>query len=426
VAYQSGNTLPTSFELAQFSASDALLGISPRVTGIAPVVSVDGFNRELVTYTNVVGSNIATFSRRELLPSFAFEQQVNPSNGVGAVGSANASSANGTSVVVWVEVDSTDTNILAQRYNKNGAKVGPVIQVDVSAANSFEPTVAMDAKGNFVVAWTNILAGGDENVLARAFSASGSPRTAALTVAGTAKAEFDPDVAASNGSFVVAYTLASSGTNEDIHAHRYTVTGGVVTDVGDFTVVSSGSNESRSSVAMAPSGAFDVAYQFAFSATDDDIRLNRYSAAGSLLASGVVVSGSGALEQAPDIAMDNAGNAVVVYQEQVGGDFDIKARRVSSSGVVGSEINVRASGLDDTNPSVALAPTGGQFVVAYGTGGQIEVAEVSATDSVKAILGPVAGSDAVVSIDGLGRYEVTYSKIVGVRSTIFKRRDFLS
>src|SRR5262249_38635072 len=160
----------------------------------------------------------------------------------------------------------------------------------------------------------------------------------------TAKPEHDADVAVSNSSFVVSYTVDTTATNQDVRAHRFTVANGVVTDAGDFAVAASAKSESQASVAMAPNGAFDIVYTFAAAGNDDDIRLNRYSSTGALIAANVSITSTGAEERAPDIAMDNAGNAVVVYQklDVVNGDFDIKARRISSSGVVGSEINVRS------------------------------------------------------------------------------------
>ena len=140
---------------------------------------------------------------------------------------------------------------------------------------------------------------------------------------------------------------------------------GIVTHGADFVVVASAKDETSSSVAMAPSGAFDIVYHVSASSTDDDILLNRYSSSGALLASNVGVARGPARERKLDIAMDSAGNAVVVYQTFNGfGDFDVKARRVSIGGSVGSEIIARASGDDEFNPSVALAPTGGSFVVA--------------------------------------------------------------
>jgi hypothetical protein len=427
----------SEFEVAEVSGTDAVLqangpvGVSP---GEDATVSVDGFDRYLVTYTESFGGNFDTFSRRALLPSFGgSETQVNPPSQLDPFQAATASSTNGTSVVVWVDDTGGNANIFAQRYDMLGAKLGPVITVDGSAAVSFEPKVAMDAQGNFVVAWTDFLSNGGENVLARAFNASGIPRTGLLAVTGSSKAEaeFEPVVAASVGSFVVAYTENLSSTVQilEVRAHRYTVAGGIATDAGDFPVSNlAGFNESHPSVAMAPNGAFDIAYQFGFSATDDDIRLSRYSASGALLQSNVIIAGSGALEQNPDIAMDNAGNAVIVYQKFRSdlGRFTIEARRLSSSGVESAEIDVPSTQLDNTHPKVALAPTGGQFVVVYETGNQLGLVEMSATNSQKGGFGPFDGFDPSISIDGLGRYTVTYTKGPDGAQQIFKRRDFLS
>jgi hypothetical protein len=179
---------------------------------------------------------------------------------------------------------------------------------------------------------------------------------------------------------------------------------------------------------MAPSGAFDVAFQLDVRTTQNDILLNRYSASGALLQANVVIAAATALQQFPAVAMDNAGNAVVVYQEFRSdlGKFSVEARRLSSSGVEGNVIDILDTGLDDTHPKVALAPTGGQFVVVYETGKQLELVEMSATNSFKSAFGPFDGFDPSISIDGLGRYTVTYTKGPSGAQHIFKRRDFLS
>src|SRR5262249_47776219 len=148
------------------------------------------------------------------------------------------------------------------------------------------------------------------------------------------------------GSFVVAYTRDASATDQDVRAHRYIVSGGVVIDAGDFSVAGSAGSEDSPSVAMAPDGSFAIAYQSFSPATSNDIRLNRYAPSGALIASNVLVAGGPDAEQHPDIAIDNAGNAVVAYQEFIGGNIDVKARRVSSLGVVGGEINIRDTSRD--------------------------------------------------------------------------------
>src|SRR5262245_791332 len=325
---------------------------------------------------------------RQLLSFLGSETQVSPPASGSQLHSANASSANGTSVVVWVDNNFlTDRNILAQRYDASGAKVGPVIQVDISNADSTDPAVAMDAKGNFVVTWSDSLLTGQGDIRARYFNASGSPEGAAFTVANNAKTEYEPDVAASNGSFVITYVLHYSSTDLDVRAHRYTVANGVIADAGDFNISSGVGVEEHPSVAMAPDGAFDIVYesypQSARTTTgfDGSVMFRRSPPSGVLPAGAQVGTTGPSPGLYPDVAMDNAGNAVVAYQKLIGNDYDIKATRVSSTGTVGTETIVRATTRDEAAPSVALAPTGGQFVVAYYAGGQVEAAEMAADDT---------------------------------------------
>ena len=99
------------------------------------------------------------------------------------------------------------------------------------------------------------------------------------------------------------------------------------------------------------------------------------------------ISFSSLNDQTPSVSMDNSANAVVAYQRLVGYDWDIKARRVSNSGSVGGELNIRNTLADEFNPSVALNRTNGSFVVAYdswtsSTGNHVLVSEVSPSNVV--------------------------------------------
>src|SRR5262249_4572906 len=146
--------------------------------------------------------------------------------------------------------------------------------------------------GNFVVAWEYFYAAsGNSDIMARYYSASGVDLSGVLTVAGTPKAEFNPDAAASSGSVVVSYTLDYSSTDQDVRAHRFTVSGSTFTDAGDFGVATSGlDDETSSSVAMAPDGSFAIAYQSTFNgkAADHDILISRFSPTGGVLASATI------------------------------------------------------------------------------------------------------------------------------------------
>jgi hypothetical protein len=351
------------------------------------------------------------------LMSLGVESLVNTTTRNAQFESDNASSANGTSVVVWTDTfSSTDHDIRAQVYNANGSPRGPEIAVSLSGLDEGDPAVAMDANGNFTVAWRQTQPGGDTNVVAQRFNSNGVALTGVVQVGAGTFRETDPDVAMDPaGNFAVSYTRNTNNNNPDIFAKQY-ASNGVLLNV--VNVATTAKAETRSSIAMAPDGRFDVAYQLQFSGSDDDVLVNRYGPTGTLFGTNAVAT-SGEREQAPSISMDNFGNAVVAYQKfdpgflGFGGDWDIKARRISGTtgNLVGGEINIRNTGSDEVNPSVALRRGGsGGFVVAYDRSGAVEAAELNGSNTVTAIRN--AGSSRfgpAVSISGADFYLLSYT-----------------
>jgi hypothetical protein len=296
--------------------------------------------------------------------------------------SDNASSVGGTSVVVWQRnFSSTDHDIFAQRFDKLGNPLGAAITIENSGADTTAPRVSLDGKGRFVVAWT-LNSGGTTNIFMQEFNWNGNPLTGQVQVTSSG-ADFSPDVAAANGSFVIAWNH-SKGTDLDVQAERFTYNGaGQPVGKGVVTLPDMASNSEISpSVAMSPAGRYDIAYIHNVTSSDADVWMARYDGTGKYLGTAAVNVDSN-LEYLPSVSMDSKGNVVVAYQEFVGADWDVRANRVSSAGVVGGPIVISAQGggFDETDPAVALAPTGGLFVVAYDTPSGVQVTEMSATDT---------------------------------------------
>ena len=261
----------------------------------------------------------------------------------------------------------------------------------------------------------------------------------------------NPDVAASNGSFVITWSQWYP-TDYDVYAERFVI-GGVPVAQGIFGVnASTASSATSPSVAMSPSGAFDITYQVqpTGSSSRNDIRLLQYNSSGVFLRN-LTINDDSSNETNPDVAMDNAGNAVVVYQRFTGIDPDsptttnhvwgIYANRVTSDGSVSSMFTVQDLGgfINETEPSVALAPTGGLFAVAYTVdhvpwGSGIQVSEMSSTNTVLTVQGPTPGSlptynsNPSISIDGSNHYLVTFDRAQGIDVFyhIFSQRGVLN
>jgi hypothetical protein len=265
------------------------------------------------------------------------------------------------------------------------------------------------------------MAGGNSNVMAARYDNRGARVGGIFTVAATTKPEHDPDVAMdAAGNFVISYTLDYSATDQDILAKRYLASGTLAVSI---SVAASRKNESHSSIAAAPDGRFDIAYQYAYSPTDDDIYLRRYSASGTVLDSAAThIAASGYREQSPSVSMDNSGNAVVAYSKYAGSTSYIKARRVNgSTGGTSAEIDI---GLDNaggtvSEPVVALSRSGGPFVVAWTdftrfAGALIDVEEISSSNMVTTSSTINSGPfKPAISIGRYGAYLLSYTKYVG-------------
>jgi hypothetical protein len=320
-----------------------------------------------------------------------------------------ASSSNGMSVVVWTQTNSaTDQQVRAQLFNRLQQKQGPEILVAGSLYAANSASVAMDPQGNFVVAWRQTEPGGDTNVLAQRFNASGARVGGNVSVGvGTFK-EHDPDVAMDAfGRFAVAYVRDTNNNNPDVFAKLFDANGNLinVANVGTSPGV-----ESHPRIAMAPDGRFDVVYNL-FSDHINNALLARYSAGGAPQGPNLLVAFD-QRELAPSIAMDDLGNAVVAYQKYGYDNFDIKARRLSSAGSFGNEINIQSTSVDDAEPAVALEHSGGAFVVAYDTGSKVRVTEVSGSDTL--LMTQDAGdlrTGPAVSFDGFDRYMLAYTSL---------------
>src|SRR5262249_5420637 len=139
----------------------------------------------------------------------------------------------GRFVVVWE--DDSDGNgsfqIKARGFNANGTERFHDLTVNsVASGQQSRPAVACDANGNFVVAWEDDQDGnGFYQIMARGFTAAGAQRIADFTVNSVAAGEqFNPVIAMdSAGDFVVAWEDDQDDDGKFQIAHRgFTATGG--------------------------------------------------------------------------------------------------------------------------------------------------------------------------------------------------------
>lgn len=134
---------------------------------------------------------------------------------------AIAMTPTGEFVIVWQGdgQDGDESGIFAQRYDADGRTLGNEFQVTSSAVGDQEnPAIAIDAEGNFVVAWeSDALEATNTEIFARRFNSDGDPLGDDFLVNLTlTDDQTNPDVALDgDGNFLISWTNEGTGISQD-------------------------------------------------------------------------------------------------------------------------------------------------------------------------------------------------------------------
>jgi hypothetical protein len=359
-----------------------------------------------------------------------------------------AAGASGAFVVVWdsggsAGSDDSGYSVQGQRYDAAGSAVAGEFQINAhTTSHQFQPRVAADPSGNFVVVWASYGGlGSDESgisVQGQRYDGAGLPVGAQFqvntyTTSGQAEAAVAAD---GGGNFVVVWQSAQGdGSDTDktsVHGQRYDATGSPLG--GEFQVNSyTTSYQGTPDVAADASGNFVVVWDSSGSAGSDadgsSIHGQRYNSAGVPVGAEFQVNTYTTGQQFfPAVAIDGAGSSVVVWSSDGSAGSDtspnsVQGRRYDASGTpLGSQFQVNSyttgsqsspvvsadavgnvvvswsslfgSGSDQGTHSVQAqsydptgAPIGGQFQVnTYTTGGQYNQAVTATTPGAFAIV----------------------------------------
>ena len=189
-----------------------------------------------------------------------------------------AADADGDFVVVWRNDGQSLTNysIQGQRYDSGGFPQGGEFQVETyTTGKQTTPSVAMDAAGNFVVAWSSPGSSGTDtsgtSIQGQRYASNGSPQGGEFQVnSGTLGNQQNASVAAApNGDFVVAWDGLDWGDFE-IHGQRFASNGTM--EGAEFQVNTYTTNEQDNpSAAALADGGLVIAWESNGSAgTDTD------------------------------------------------------------------------------------------------------------------------------------------------------------
>ncbi|MDZ7950300.1 beta strand repeat-containing protein [Nostoc sp. DedQUE09] len=305
------------------------------------------------------------------------EFQVNTTTIGNQSNSTVAIDADGDFVISWQSNGQDGTKIYAQRYNTDGTPQGGEFQVNTSTSgNQYNPVIAIDTDGDFVISWQSDSKEGTD-IYARRYNNLGVAQGGEFKVnTSTTSDQANPIAVAmdSSGDFVISWISSEEGFSYEIYAQRYNNLG--VAQGNEFKVNTyTNSDQYNSTVAMDADGDFVISWQsFGQDGSSNGIYAQRYNNLGVAQGSEFKVNTYTSNNQAnPTVAMDADGNFVISWQSdgQDGSINGIYAQRYNNLGVAqGGAFKVNTyTTSDQANPTVAM-DADGSFIISWQSFGQ--------------------------------------------------------
>jgi hypothetical protein len=278
------------------------------------------------------------------------------------VGQSIATNAEGDFVVTWRNFSTDGTDIMARLYNADGTPAGDAFLVNTTAANGQDnPSVAMNASGEFVIVWDSAADSGTRyDIMAQRYDANGVAQGTEFRVNADedawrqyAKVAMDAD-----GGFAITWRDFDSlnFTESSVYVRRFDADGVALSDA--IIANNDLGFHMDPNVAMTPSGEFILTWMDSFT-----IYARQFDADGTPTGAAIEL-GSNDFATNPSVAVDQDGNFLVSWTGATGGNNDVIARLVTSEGVaVGTQFVVNTTTLGSQGTPTVATTAEGNFVI---------------------------------------------------------------
>jgi hypothetical protein len=293
--------------------------------------------------------------------------------------------SNGNFIIVWTsnEQDGDGEGVFAQRFDKDGNKLGQEFQVNTEwKYDQNKPAVAMNSKGNFVITWSSTKPDQDlQDIYCQIYDSEGKKIGGEILVnTTTIKSQNCPDIGMdSQGNFVIVWhSWDEDGGDRGVYAQRFKYDG---TKIGGQFLVNTFTKFSQCmpTIAMNPDGKFIIAWQ---SWGQDDttttyyvdygIYAQMFNEDGTKKGKEIHVNTTTDDDQFyPDVAIDDIGNFIITWTSWVSNTYnysEVMAQRFDKDGnKIGGEFIVNTTLTEYQWLSSVILNNDGSFVVTWGS-----------------------------------------------------------
>lgn len=395
----------------------------------SPQIAIDASGNALAVWEQTDGTRFNVWANRYTAAtnSWGTAALIETDNAGGVANPQIAMDISGNAIAVWEQSDGTRSNVWANRFTAATSSWGTAVLIENnSAGNAGAPQIAIDASGNAIAIFSQA-DGAQFNVYVNRYTAASntwgtpSPENAAGGFA------FNPQISIDASGNAMAVWQQTDGTTFNIWAKRYTVASG---SWGTATLIetSNAGNASRPQIAVDASGNA-LAVWTQYDGTRDNIYANRYTAATTTWGTAAVIETGAANADRPQIAIDASGNALAVWTQTDGTNFNIWANRytAATSSWGTAELIETGSAGEANRPQIAFDGNGNALAVwEYNDGARLNIyanrytaatsswgtAALIQTESIR------EGFDAQIAVNASGNALAVWSQYDGTRYNI--------
>lgn len=269
------------------------------------------------------------------------------------------SDGNGGAIIVWGDYRSGNADIYAQKVNAFGIPQWALNGVPICiATNSQIPDgIANDEYGGAIISWANY---GDNTIYVQRIDSSGIPLWSnnGLPISNTTGIKLDNSIISDDdGGAIITWSDGTSGYN--IYAQRVNSQGVILWNVNGVPICTSSGQQYNVAIVSDDSNGAIITWQDDRNLSGDfDIYAQRINYAGmnQWANNGVSICNSPNSQISPIIITDKAGGAIITWSG-FGVGYDISAQRINSNGIVRWTINgvPVGFGFGDQNGEVLLS-----------------------------------------------------------------------
>jgi len=367
----------------------------------APAVAVDPDGDAVIAWRRFDGSNdrIEAQTRAAdgtLGPTVRLSRAGQPATGVQL-----DVDDDGDAVFAWLRFDGSNDRVQARMLTSSGT-LTPVRTLSAPGADAIGPRVAVNADGDAVFAWRRS-DGTDERIEGATISATGN-LSPVRQLSDAGEDALDPQLAVNDAGDAVVTWFRSDGTDRRVQARTLSASG-TVSPI--HTLSASGGDAVEPGVDIDPDG--DAYLSWSRWDGSNYLLQTQLLYADGTLGTTHTVSDPGWSAYGSEVAVDDQGDAVIVFYRNDGANRRIQAVKMSPADTVGTPETLSDAGQDAALPDVAVDDDGDGVVSWYrfdGADNRIQAATVALTgqfgapETLSDAGEPASGDEVAVDPDG--------------------------